>query len=48
MGLIVGFLIAMILLFSLAEDGWLGQDQERVWINYLADRNRKAGLCIKK
>lgn len=48
MEFVLAGILAAWLLFCLAEDGWLGQDQERVWINYLADRSRKAGLCIKK
>ena len=41
MELILAGILAAWLLFSLADDGWLGQDQERVWINYLADRSRR-------
>ena len=41
MELIIGFVIAMILVLLGSEEGWLGQDQERAWINYLADRSRK-------
>lgn len=48
MELVLAGILAAWLLICLAEDGWLGQDQERVWINYLADRSRKTGLCIKK
>ena len=41
MELIIGFVIAMILVLLGSEEGWLGQDQERAWINYLADRSRE-------
>lgn len=44
MELVLAGILATWLMFSLAEDGWLGQDQERVWINYLADRSRKGGI----
>lgn len=39
--LVIGFAIAMILVLALSEDERLGQDNERVWINHLADQSRK-------
>lgn len=41
MEFVLAGILAAWLLLCLAEDGWLGQDQERVWINYLADRSRR-------
>lgn len=41
MELIIGFVIALGLVLLGAEDGWLGEDNERAWINFLADQSRK-------
>lgn len=41
MELIIAFVIGMILLILLAEDERLGEDNERVWVNHLADESRK-------
>lgn len=41
MELILAFAAAIWLIWMLAEEGWLGQDQERVWINYLAAKSRR-------
>lgn len=41
MELILAFAAAIWLIGMLAEEGWLGQDQERVWINYLAAKSRR-------
>lgn len=41
MELIVGFVIAMVLLLLGSEEGWLGEDNQRAWINHLADESRK-------
>ena len=43
MELILAFAAAIWLIWMLAEEGWLGQDQERVWINYLAAKSRRSG-----
>ena len=40
MELIIGFIVAMIMLALLTEDERVGADQERVWVNHLADRSR--------
>lgn len=41
MALLIGFVIALLLALLAAEDGWLGQDSERAWVNHLADQSRK-------
>lgn len=41
MELIIGFVIAVILLLLAAQDERLGEDNERVWVNHLADESRK-------
>ena len=43
MELIIAFVIGMILLILLAEDESLGADNERVWVNRLADQSRARG-----
>lgn len=40
MTLLIGFVIALLLALLAAEDGWLGQDSERAWVNHLADVSR--------
>ena len=50
MALLIGFVIALLLALLAAEDGWLGQDSERAWVNHLAAqsrRNRKRGRIQK-
>ena len=50
MALLIGFVIALLLALLAAEDGWLGQDSERAWVNHLAEqsrRNRKLGRVHK-
>lgn len=41
MTLLIGFVIALLLALLAAEDGWLGQDSERAWVNHLADQSRR-------
>lgn len=41
MELIFGALIALILVVLAARDEVLGEDNERVWVNHLADESRK-------
>ena len=41
MALLIGFVIALLLALLAAEDGWLGQDSERAWVNHLADQSRR-------
>lgn len=41
MELTIGFVIAMTLVLLLSEEGWLGEDNERVWINHIADQSRQ-------
>lgn len=41
MELVIGFVIAMALVLLGSEEGWLGEDNERAWINHLADESRK-------
>lgn len=41
MELIFGALIALILVVLAARDEELGEDNERVWVNHLADESRK-------
>ena len=41
MELIFGALIALILVVLAARDEVLGADNERVWVNHLADESRK-------
>lgn len=41
MELILGALIALILVVLAARPEMLGEDNERAWINYLADESRK-------
>ena len=41
MELMIGFVIALALAMLAAEDGWLGQDSERAWVNRLADESRR-------
>lgn len=40
MELIIAFVIGMILLILPTEDERLGADNERVWVNHLADQSR--------
>lgn len=40
MELIFGALIALILVVLAARDEVLGEDNERVWVNHLADQSR--------
>ena len=42
MTLLIGFVIALLLALLAAEDGWLGQDSERAWVNHLADQSRRS------
>ena len=41
MELIFGAVIALILVVLAARDEVLGEDNERVWVNHLADESRK-------
>lgn len=41
MELIIGFVIAIVLAIALAEDERLGEDNERAWINHLADESKR-------
>ena len=41
MEIVIGFVIAMALVLLGSEEGWLGEDNERAWINHLADESRK-------
>lgn len=41
MELIIGFVIAVLLVMALAEDAELGADNERAWVNHLADESKR-------
>lgn len=41
MELIIGAVIACLIVLALAEDERLGEDNERAWINHLADESKR-------
>lgn len=41
MELIIGAVIALLIVLALAEDERLGEDNERAWINHLADESKR-------
>ena len=41
MELIIGAVIAVLIVLVLAEDERLGEDNERAWVNYLADESKR-------
>lgn len=48
MELIFGALIALILVVLVACDELLGEDNERAWVNHLADESRRQALRGKR
>ena len=44
---IIGFVIAMLLVILVSEEERLGEDNERAWINYLADVSRRRKATLK-
>ena len=47
MELIIGLVIAVLIVLAMAEAEELGADNERAWINYLADQSKRTKLGRK-